>query len=54
MENIEDSLVKLVPCISMRESHNASISAMSSSFHNIIAVRSVSVKLMFHTEAIMR
>ena len=38
---MEDSLVKRAPHILMRESHNASISAMSNSFHNIIAVRSV-------------
>ena len=42
-ENMEDSLVKQAPHILMSESHNASISAMSISFHNIINVRSVSV-----------
>ena len=37
-----NSLEKCVPCISINESHNASISAMSNFFHCIIAVRSVS------------
>ena len=34
MENI---LVKRAPHISIRESHNASISAMSNSFHNMVS-----------------
>ena len=34
-ENKEDSLVKHVPHIYMRESHNTSISGMAISFHNI-------------------
>jgi len=40
-ENIiitEDLFVKRVPRISICESHNALISVMSNSFHNIIAV----------------
>ena len=53
-ENIEDSLVMHVPHISLYESYNALISAISNSFHNIIAVRSVLVILNFVscTEAI--
>ena len=35
-ENTENMLVKHVPHISIRESRNASISAMSNSFHNIV------------------
>jgi len=34
-ENTEDSLVKCVPHISIHESHNASVLAMSNSFYNI-------------------
>ena len=34
-ENMENILVKCAPHILIRESHNASISAMSNSFHNI-------------------
>ena len=37
MENAENSLVKHTPYISMRESHNALISAMLNSFHSIIS-----------------
>jgi len=37
MENTENTLVKRVPHTLIRESHNASISAMSNSFHNIIS-----------------
>jgi len=37
MENTENMLVKCVPHISICESHNASISAMSNSFHNIVS-----------------
>jgi len=40
-ENMEDSLVKHTPHISMRESHNVPISATLNSFHNIITVKSV-------------
>jgi len=50
MENMKDSLVKCTPHILMRESHNASISAMLNSFHNITAVRSVSAIFLSHTE----
>jgi len=53
-ENMKDSLVKRVPHILMHESHNVSISAMSNSFHNITAVRSVSVIFVSCTEAITR
>ena len=41
------------PHISMRESHSTLISAISNSFHSIIAVRSVSVVLVSCSEAIM-
>ena len=50
-ENMEDSLMKHAPHISMRESHDAWISTMSNSFHNITAVRSVSAIFVSHTEA---
>ena len=50
---MEDSLVKRVPHISMQENHNASISAMSNLFHNIIALWSVSAIFVSCTEAIM-
>jgi len=53
MENTEDSLVECPPHTLMREIHNALISAMSNSFHNIIAVKSVSVIFVSCTEAIM-
>ena len=53
MKNIEDLLVMHAPHISMHESHNALISAILSSFHNIIAVRSVSAIFVSHTEAII-
>ena len=53
MENMEDSLVKRVPHILMRESHNTSISAMSNSFHSIIVMRSVSTIFVSCIEAIM-
>ena len=36
-KNTESILVKHAPHISIRESHNASISAMSNSFHNIVS-----------------
>jgi len=36
-ENTENILVKRMPLISIRESHNASILAMSNSFHNIVS-----------------
>ena len=36
-ENMENVLVKRTPHISIRESHNASISAMSNSFHNTVS-----------------
>jgi len=36
-ENMEYMLVKRAPHISIRESHNASISAMLNSFHNIVS-----------------
>ena len=36
-ENTENILVKRAPHISVRESHNASISSMSNSFHNIVS-----------------
>jgi len=49
-ENTESILVKCTPQI--RESHNASISAMSNSFHNIVSKRSASAIFMSHTEAI--
>jgi len=49
-ENTEDLLVMCVPHISMRETHNASI---LNSFHNKVAVISVSAIFMSHTEAIM-
>ena len=52
MENTENLLVKRAPHILMRESHNASISAMSNSFHSIIAVRSASAIFVSHTKAI--
>ena len=52
-ENTEDSLMKRAPLITMRESHNASISAMLNSFYYIIAVGSISAIFMSHTEAIM-
>jgi len=45
-KNMKDLLVKRAPCISISESHNTSISAMPNSFHNIIAVRSVSAIFM--------
>ena len=38
-----------MPHISMHESYNASISAISNSFHKIIAVRSVSAILILLT-----
>ena len=47
-ENMEDSLVKRVPHIL------TSISAISNSFHNITAVRSVSAIFVSCTEAITR
>jgi len=53
-KNTEDSLVKCASLISMRESHNALISAMLNSLHNILAVRGVSVIFLSHTEAIVR
>jgi len=53
MENYEDSLVMRTPQILMGESHNTSISAISNSFHNIIAARSVLAIFASHTEAIM-
>jgi len=37
MENTENRLVKHVPDISIRESHNASISAMVNSFYIIVS-----------------
>ena len=54
MKNMEDSLVKRGTRISISESHNVSISAMSNSFHTITAVRSVSAMFMSCTEAITR
>jgi len=51
MENMEDSVVKHVLHISMRESHNTSI---SDSFHSIIAVRNVSEIFVSRTEAPLR
>ena len=44
--------VARAPYTSMRENHNASILAISNSFHNIIAERSVSAIMMSCTEAI--
>ena len=56
-ENKEKMLLKHVPKTSLRESHNASISAMSDLFQNIVSyrltMRSASVIFMFRTEAIM-
>ena len=54
LENTEDSLIKHAPYIVIYENHNASISAMLDSFHNIIAVRSVSAIFMPRTKAIRR
>ena len=51
-KNTEDSLVKGVPHISMRESHL--ISALSNSFHKVIAVRNLSAIFVSRTEAIIR
>jgi len=54
MENTEDPLVKCMPYnFLMHESQNVSISAMSNSFHNIMAVRSVSAIFVSRAEAIM-
>ena len=36
-ENMDNMLVKHVPHILILESHNASISAMSNLFHNIVS-----------------
>ena len=52
MENMENMLMKRVPLISMHESHNASISAMSNSFHNTVNKASASVIFMSRTETI--
>jgi len=54
MENTEDSLVKGMPHISVDESHNTLISAISTLIHSTIAVRSVSAIFGFCTEAITR
>ena len=51
-ENTENSLMKHVPHISIRKSHNASISAMSDSFHTIVSMRDASAIFMSRTEAI--
>ena len=43
MENTKDLLMKHVPHILMRESHNAPISAISNPFYNIITVNNIYV-----------
>ena len=50
-ENAKNSLVNRMPHILIHESHNAPISAMSNSYHNIISMRGTSAIFIFHTDA---